>query len=365
VTREPRAVLVLGRDPGVRGLLELGLPRHLLASNVVAVADATEALEFLAANPVDVLVIDLTSPALDDLQLLAAARAQHRGLPVVALSGAEADGDERTSVFEGRVCVVHKPATVHEIAAAVLDAYGQPIRGHMRDVELAPLLRLLNVERTSCTLRLRSGARRGQLDLFGGEIVDACSDALAVAGEAAAMELLTWERVNVDFERSVERGVRRIEMPLEALLIDAARRHDEARHAARQRPSSDGRANTEPGDGGASTEPLGGGAGTEPFGGPRIEPGDDATGAYLDAALSTLRTALTGLRLQLDSTGRVLEAAAPWFERLDDSMRGGVRIPGCPDEAQLAESWRELVTVTERLARAAEALAAPSADATP
>ena len=357
MTRGHIAVLVVGQDPEFRRPLELGLPRHLQGSTVVALEHVSGAMAHLAANQVDVLVIDLSAPALTGFELLAHVRAHHRCLPVVALSDAGEGDDLQASLPGGRVSLVPRRAAVSEIAKAVREARGKEIRGHMRDVELAPLLRLLSLERTSCTVRLRSGERKGLLYLIDGALVDAYSFDLTVDGEPAARQLLAWDRVTVDVECSTGDRARRIELPLEALLLDAARLRDEALHAAQRAAGVDGvRA-----DGAARPDLVvsraGAGGSEQPDG---ADSAASSLGARIDAALAALRAALADLRTRLDSTKGTLQEAAPSFERLDAALRGAARA----DEEQLAGSWRELAAVTERLARAAEALAAPSFDKT-
>ena len=92
---------------------------------------------------------------------------------------------------------------------------------------LAPLLHLLQLERSTCSLLVRSGARKGRLHFRAGELVNAYAFELDVDGEAAARHLLAWERATIDFERSLHNHVRGIHTPLAELLLDVAREQDE------------------------------------------------------------------------------------------------------------------------------------------
>jgi len=222
-----KTVLVADDEYAVRRFLQEGLALHLPDFEVATVADGQEAIDFLTSHPVDVVVTDIAMPVKDGFAVLAHLRNHHPNVPVVVLTAADAETIERNAPRLGMLRVVQKPATAAQVARHVLDARAETARGRMSGMPLTTLLQLLQRERKSCSLYVRSGERRGRLHFRSGELVNAYAFELDQEGEAAARYLLALDDVTIDFERSLHNHLRRIHTPLEALLLDIARERDE------------------------------------------------------------------------------------------------------------------------------------------
>ena len=236
--QSPRIVLVVDDDAAARRLYELTLAPQLPEFALVVVEHGAEALEVLAAQPVEVMVTDLHMPVMDGFELLARVRDRHPNLGVIVLSSMDPDRVAASAPRLGTYRRVAKPISATVLAAQVRAAAEERVRGHIAAAPLVPLLHLLQVERSTCSLLLRSGARKGRLHFRAGELVNAYAFELDVDGEAAARHLLAWERATVDFERSLHNHVRSVHTPLAELLIDVAREHDELRRDLDTRPAS-------------------------------------------------------------------------------------------------------------------------------
>jgi CheY-like chemotaxis protein len=231
----PRTVLVVDDDEAARKLYAVSLARHLPEFAIVVVEHGAAALEVLAARPVEVLVTDLHMPVMDGFELLANVRERHPNLGVIVLSSMDPERVADSAPRLGSYRRVAKPITAADLAAQVRAAAEERVRGHIAEVPLAPLLQLLQLEGSTCSLLVRSGARKGRLHFRNGELVNAYAFELDVDGEAAARHLLAWERATVDFERSLHNHVRGIRTPLAELLIDVAREQDERAHEQDER----------------------------------------------------------------------------------------------------------------------------------
>lgn len=309
----PRTVLVVDDDATARRLYELTLAPHLPEFTIVLVEHGAAALEVLAAQPVEVLVTDLQMPVMDGFELLARVRERHANLGVIVLSNMDPDLVADSAPRLGSYRRVAKPIAAADLAAQVRAAAEERVRGHIAEVPLAPLLQLLQLERSTCSLLVRSGARKGRLHFRTGELVNAYAFELDADGEAAARHLLAWERATVDFERSLHNHVQRIHTPLAELLIDVAREqdeHDRDATSASPRPSYDA---TPPHD--------------------------------LDAALGRLSSALGDLRARGTAVAAHLTPARAAAE--DAARRGGLEataapVPDLAPDARLAELARHL-----------------------
>lgn len=339
--RAPKTVLVVDDDDAVRALLEASLPAHLERFSVGTARNGSEAIEYLRTSPVDVLVTDVSMPVMDGFDLLAYVRNHHPNLPVVVMSVMAPDDVRGGAPSLGILRIVRKPASPAEIARHVLEAQADVVKGRMSDVPLDTLIRLMKLERKSCSLLVRSGDEKGRLHFLSGDLVNAYAFGLDVEGDAAARHLLALETVTIDFERSLHNHERKIHTPVETLLLEVATQRDEATRDRRDADGADG-ATAGPTDGGAD------GARTDVHG-----------------ALTRLQASLTGLRERTTTTTNLMAGLAPAIERAGGQVRAGVDLSAADDEdRRVAEAWREVADVAARLARAAEALASDP-DATP
>jgi CheY-like chemotaxis protein len=333
VISSPKTVLVADDEHAIRRLMQEALPHHLPDYEVAVVADGQEAIDYLSSNPVDVIVTDIAMPVKDGFAVLAHVRNHHPNLPVVVLTAAAVEAIHREAPRLGLLRVVQKPASAAQVARHVLDARSETARGRMSGIPLATLLQLLQLERKTCSLFVRSGERRGRLHFRSGELVNAYAFELDEEGEEAARYLLALDDVTIDFERSLHNHLRRIHTPLETLLIDVARRDDEWRRDAE--------------DGDDATAPPS-----------AVETGRslDRGARSLAAAAADLHDAMAGLRGRTAAVARALDAAAPAMAAGARALATADRGPTAGEERRVAEAWREVTELAQRLARAADAL---------
>lgn len=335
----PKTVLVADDEHAIRRLMQEALPHHLPGFEVAVVADGQEAIDYLSSKPVDVVVTDIAMPVKDGFAVLAHVRNHHPNLPVVVLTAAAVEAIHREAPRLGLLRVVQKPASAAQVAQHVLDARSETARGRMTGIPLATLLQLLQIERKTCSLFVRSGERRGRLHFRSGELVNAYAFELDEEGEDAARYLLALDDVTIDFERSLHNHLRRIHTPLETLLIDVARRDDERRR--------DAEAGDDAAAGAVADED-----GARPDRGARS----------LDVAASDLQEAMAGLRRRTAAVALALDAAAPALAAGARALATADRGPTADEERRVAEAWSEVTQLAQRLARAADALGSPPAD---
>jgi CheY-like chemotaxis protein len=363
VISAPKTVLVVDDEPAVRWLLQQNLPAHLPDFAVATVGNGQEAIDYLLAYPVDVIVTDIHMPVKDGFELLAHVRNHHPNLPVVVLaSTAPRNITERLPQL-GALHILQKPAAPDVVARHILEARSETVRGRMTGVPLGALLQLMQLERKTCSLLVRSGDKKGRLHFLSGELVNAYAFELDIEGEAAARHLLTLDKVTIDFERSLHNHVRRIHTPLETLLLEVATRQDELN---RGEPPAGVDAVVDADDV-APWPPTEAAMGSAlhvpaPVSGPdpvrsTAEAMAVAVGA-LPTAIEGLQAALAGLRARSDATAHLLEASAPELARGAAAIAriGDGASTGRPDEGRMASAWSEVSELAARLVRAADAL---------
>jgi hypothetical protein len=98
------------------------------------------------------------------------------------------------------------------------------------DLQLIPLFdlgQLLRLNGATGCLAIQSGDRKGALYFDRGDLVNAVDDSYT-EGEGAAIALFTWRSGTFEFRAEAPAGARVIESSTEAVMLEAARRIDEA-----------------------------------------------------------------------------------------------------------------------------------------
>ncbi|HEX9066537.1 MAG TPA: response regulator transcription factor [Streptosporangiaceae bacterium] len=119
--RAPCRVLVIDDDERIRTMLSWQLEAEGFA--VRCAADGADALERIGAERPDLVVLDLTMPGLDGLDLLKRVRADAGGqpgpLPVIILSGRSGETDRIVGLDLGADDYLVKPFSPGELAARI------------------------------------------------------------------------------------------------------------------------------------------------------------------------------------------------------------------------------------------------------
>ncbi|HEY1366254.1 MAG TPA: response regulator [Gaiellaceae bacterium] len=116
-------ILVVEDDRVVRGLITEILRRD--GHDVVAVADAAEALPLAGDDTIDLVVTDMTMPGMSGLDLARALQADRPGLPVLVVTGSRTEDVVAEATASGAAGVVAKPFSHAELRRAVAQAVAE------------------------------------------------------------------------------------------------------------------------------------------------------------------------------------------------------------------------------------------------
>lgn len=101
------------------------------------------------------------------------------------------------------------------------------IQGTVRGVSLPSFLQLLEWEQKSLSIHVTAGDRWGRLHFLHGRLVNAYAHHTGQTGEAAAIEILSWDNVSLRAERSYHNRNGGEMRSLTFLLMEAMKRKDE------------------------------------------------------------------------------------------------------------------------------------------
>jgi len=124
----------------------------------------------------------------------------------------------------------HKPSAGHRPLSA--------LRGELDQISLASVLTVLEMERKNGILMAEHVREVGRLFLRRGRIIRAAIDEPALSGAAAVYQMLTWGAGSFDFLAGDVGGVDDIQASTTYLLIEGARRLDEAKAASKPRAAT-------------------------------------------------------------------------------------------------------------------------------
>jgi CheY-like chemotaxis protein len=230
ISESPSAkpIRVLLVDDSASSLVQLQgvLTSFARPCRVRTAANGQEAISYLQTDGADLVITDLEMPYGDGFSILSFIKRSGKNVPVIVATGmAPNDYDARLDPF-GSVVVLAKPVDRSALEREVTMLLQEASTGRLRGVTLPGFLQLIEMERKSCAIRVRTNDFMGRLHFLSGELVNAFTFDDGVEGEAAARRLLAVENADLEIERSYHNHKRLIDLPLQTLLLEVAAEHD-------------------------------------------------------------------------------------------------------------------------------------------
>ena len=221
-----KTVLIVDDEKLFLASLVEGLTAYAEGFDVVTAENGKKALEILDSRPIDAVMTDLKMPVMDGFQLLAQMTKSHPQVPVIVMTAfGTPEIEERISVFDA-FRYMEKPIDFEALADQIRAALAQTSEGHIQGITLFSFLQLLEMEKKTCLLKIKSKTRQGLLHILKGEIINASYNEFE--GEEAAYQIVCWENAEVEILAARKNIKKSIEIPLSMLLMEAARLRDES-----------------------------------------------------------------------------------------------------------------------------------------
>lgn len=214
----PKAVLLVEDDRATLNLYRLGL-KGLAGFQVLLAEHGGIAREILRDQPVDVLVTDLRMPVMDGFQLIAWTSAHYPALPILVMTGVAETEHMNLPITLGALRILSKPPRLSVLMDEIRAAAARPPEGMVRGIGLTSLMQLLNWEKKSCTLTVKSEHAMGLVYCRDGEIIHAAYRDRE--GLEAVYEILNWSQTEIEFVDTC-RVEPTIDLPLAEILMNTA-----------------------------------------------------------------------------------------------------------------------------------------------
>ena len=210
----------------------LSLADMLKVSNndfaVATAGDGIEACKVMDSGNIDLVVTDLNMPGMDGFQLMAHIGKDHPETPVIAMTAYGTPEMESRLGDLGVFKYIEKPIDFDSLLNMInagLKSGGT--KGHVAGISLPSFMQLLELDKKTCTLHVKSETANGDMFFHQGELLSATTGNLS--GQDAAFEIINWENPEIEIENicKMKEEDREIEVPLGFLLIESARMKDE------------------------------------------------------------------------------------------------------------------------------------------
>ena len=194
-------------------------------------ASADAALAVLRERPVDLVLLDITMPMLDGLQLLGIINRRYPGLKIAVMTGSVTEARRADALANGAELFLEKPVTadgmksVFNMLQDLMSWHREGFTGALRQVNLQEIIQVECNGRHSSILEIRNPEMRGQICIEAGVVTHAAVGELT--GEPAFYRLLSLRGGEFALRPFKAPPQRTIDTRWEFLLMDAARASDE------------------------------------------------------------------------------------------------------------------------------------------
>jgi CheY-like chemotaxis protein len=222
-------VLVVDNDPAFLESLKKTFS-SLHQFDMAGALDGEEALKILSSERVAVFVTDINAEKVDGLELLAFISQNHQGMPCIVMSTYGKPWFYKPLEQKEILYHVEKPVSVVSLVSAILVGLSlKDEEGVSRGMSLKTFLPLVEIERKTCRLEVRSQAKKGYLYFDEGALIDAHYKNFS--SESAAAEMMKWESCSLFLgELPRRRYQKRVNVPLME-MAGATWKKDSSGHA--------------------------------------------------------------------------------------------------------------------------------------
>ncbi len=241
----PKTVLIVDDEAPFLRTVADGFAPLSHRVNVLTAPNGKVAAEILARCSVDLVVTDLKMPEMDGFELIAHMSQCCPRVPVVVMTAFGTPEVETRIERQGVARYLDKPLDFPALSTTVFDALAASASGHLEGITLPTLLQMIEADRKTCTVRVRSRSGTGLLFFSRGEPLDAELDDLG--GDAAALALLRWEQPAIEILGGRVQRPRQITKSLSQLLLEDLRLKDEEDRTRKQEEGASGAPTAAPG----------------------------------------------------------------------------------------------------------------------
>jgi len=192
-------ILLIEDHPIAAEILRSFIAMHKPFCKVIMADNPEQALARLKHEPVHLIITDLqiTPQQQDSFAFLAVLNGWNPPIPIIAISEIRS---EELSSMAGGITVLHKPIDF-EVLLELIDTMTLAAQESvLNGVSLDNFLQMIEQERKTCKLRIKSGYQTGYLYVSMGRLVDAKTGSLRQ--KEAVLAILAWPNCTISISES-------------------------------------------------------------------------------------------------------------------------------------------------------------------
>ena len=208
---------------------------------VLTALSASQAFGVLQAQPIDLVVVDLQMGVMDGIQMLSMLNRGYPNVQKVVLTGHASEKYRAACLSNGAELFLEKPINpsgwqgLYGVLSELIKLRPEEgFRGVLRRVGLQDVIQMECLARSSSVLEISNAQATGQIFIETGQIVHA--QVGSVSGEDAVNRLLALGGGQFALKPFSEPPTRSVSGQWEFLLMEAARKSDEAKEALAAEP---------------------------------------------------------------------------------------------------------------------------------
>ena len=192
--------------------------------NILTARDEETAFNIISTQQVDLIVCNLSHPGGDDLEGLSRLTSSFPFVPCIAIAGGGKDSPGQAVKMGASRCL-ERPVETERLLKVVSELLELSSSGTVKGIPIYSFLQMLEAERKTCTLLVRSRQETGVLYVRDGELIGAETPKLRNIDAAHA--ILTWEEAVIEIKYLNDRRPKEIDKALITLIMEAFQNKDE------------------------------------------------------------------------------------------------------------------------------------------
>ncbi|HHE46465.1 MAG TPA: DUF4388 domain-containing protein, partial [Bacteroidetes bacterium] len=231
---KPVKILIVDDNEELAATIRDYFESNDLGISPLITSDSTEVISILEENPdVKLILSDFYMPGMNGIDLLMAVREKYPNMLFVMMTGYHSAELQDQGLEHGAVRFFKKPFSISDLISFIQEALSESIAGFdgtIDSIQLPDIVQLIALGRRNVEVELTSERGSGSIFFRNGEIIHAACDGLK--GEDAFYEMFTWIGGQFNVKALSSDVDRTIEQTWQGLVLEAARRKDEAKAIA-------------------------------------------------------------------------------------------------------------------------------------
>lgn len=190
--------------------------------NVLTAVNGKEAVELLRTEKIDLVVTDLKMPVMDGFKLLAHMVPNHPQIPVIVMTAFATREMEKDLLNMGTFMFLEKPLDFNMLVDKILAGLDAGSHHFTKVLSLFSFLKIVEMEKRTCTITVRSHGRMGYLYYLNGALIDGETE--TAHGEEAVYDIVSWDAAEIELDGKQDQSARPISAPLNFIINEGAER---------------------------------------------------------------------------------------------------------------------------------------------